>query len=286
MGIWAEHIGAFGRAAALAGLIALAAPLQALDANPQVQALNALTLLPETLEVITLEGLAQGEDLGADLTGDGKDPDWAMALQRVYDSGRMQRIYDEALAAFLAQEPGLLAEVTPFLGSDLGARVIALELEARRTALDPAAKDAARQLLDQIRGEDPDRMALLERLVLAGDLIESNVISGLNGNVAFLRAMAGASAGAPPFNESEVLAQVWQNEPQLRAEIEDFLYPLMALAYAPLSDAEVRDYVLFTESAAGKTFNAALTAAFGALMLDLAAHLGHEAGRAASGQAL
>ena len=97
-----------------------------------------------------------------------------------------------------------------------------------------------------------------------------------------------AEAGAPGtrIDEGSLLAQVWSQEPQIRTDVADFLYPLMALAYASLSADELEAYVLFAESAEGRRFNAALTKAFEPLMIDLSRNLGLEAGRLMSGQVL
>lgn len=282
---------AFGLALALCFALPGAALLwpqgaQAQAAEGQVQSLNALTYLPETLEIMAQEGLIQGRDLGAEMFGNSDDPAWVLALARIFDAGRMQRLYDTALAEVLAQDPSLIADVTPFLSSELGRRTLGLELEARRTALDEIARGAAREVFAELEATDPARRAQIERLVLSADLIESNVIAGLNGNVAFIRGMAEAGAPGTRIDEGSLLAQVWSQQPQIRTDVADFLYPLMALAYASLSDDELEAYVLFAESAEGRRFNAALTKAFEPLMIDLSRNLGLEAGRLMSGQVL
>lgn len=250
------------------------------------QAINLLTRQAETLDLMRQEGIAQGKILGADLFGQDGNPEWLLALDRVYDTARMARVYDAALSQALARDPTLVEDVTPFLGGELGARIVALELEARRTTLDEVALGAAREILAEMEQTDKQRRAQIERLVVAADLLESNVTAGLNGNVAFYKAMAAAGAPGGAMDEAEMLAQVWAQEADIRASTADFLYPLMALAYAPLTDGELESYVAFSESPQGRRFNAAMTEAFVPVMIDLSRALGAEAGRMLSGQVL
>lgn len=251
-----------------------------------LKTLNLLTRQAETLDLMRQEGIAQGKDLGIDLFGDAENREWLLALDRVYDTSRMAKVYDAALAQVLTRDPRLVDDVAPFLGGELGARIIALELEARRTTFDEMALGAAREVLAEMEQTDKERRAQIERLVVAADLMESNVMAGLNGNVAFYKAMAAAGAPGATADEEEMLAQVWAQEADIRASTADFLYPLMALAYAPLTDAELQSYVDFSESPQGRRFNAAMNEAFAPVMIDLSRALGAEAGRMLSGQAL
>ncbi len=286
-GVLAGGLSALGSAlGGLAVLIVAPAPATAQTQSADLQALDALLRTAESLQIMRLEGVQNARSLGEDLFGNAEDPAWAQALDRVYSVERMNSVYAQALAPLLTKDPALVADVSDFLGSDLGVRVIGLELEARRTALDPIAMGAAKQMLAEVKQTDKERFALIERLVLAGDLIEGNVSSGLNANVAFARSIAAASAPGAAMDEREMLAAVWAQEEEIRASIADYIYPLMALAYAPLTVEELTSYVEFFESGPGKRFNAAMVAAYNPVMIDLSAELGHEAGRLMSGQAL
>lgn len=272
---------------ALTGSLIWPQPSLAQGIEGQVRRLNDLTIMTRTLEIVALEGVTQGRELGSDLLGNPADPAWLQALARVYDAGRIQQIYDASLAEALAADPGLVDAVAPFLSSPLGGRILELEVEARRTVIDEGAKAAAGRGFARIKAEEGERLALLERLVVAADMVESNVMSGLNGNLAFLKAMAMANPEeAGELDERSLLALVWENEPKIRADVIDFLYPVMALAYAPLSDVELGRYVSFMESPEGRRLTRVLTLTFEAVMQDLADQLGTEAGRAVSGQVL
>lgn len=261
-------------------------PAIAQGVEADLQRLDALTRIPETFDIMRLEGLASDTALAADLLGNAEDPAWLRALDIVYDPARMTATYGAEMRLALAQDPALVAEAEVFLGSDLGQRIIGLELEARRTALDPMAFGAAREVFAEMERIDKNRLALIERLAVAGDLIEGNVATALNANVAFSRAMAKASRFGVKVDEAEILSMAWAQEPDIRVAVAEFLYPLMALAYAPLTEDELTIYVEFFESAVGQRFNAAVMQAFEPVMVELSARLGAEAGRLMSGQVL
>ena len=268
------------------GRILAPQPAIAQEVEADLQRLDALTRIPETFDIMRLEGLANDQAMAADLFGNAKDPAWLRALESVYDISRMNATYSNQMRLALAQDPGLVADAGVFLGSELGQRVIGLELEARRTALDPMALGAAREVFAEMERVDKERLALIERLVIAADLVEGNVATALNANVAFSRAMTKAAQFGTPVDEDEILALAWAQELDIRVAVADFLYPLMALAYAPLTEEELTSYVEFFESAVGQRFNAAVMQAFEPVMIDLSARLGAEAGRLMSGQVL
>jgi hypothetical protein len=271
----------FGVAVGGAGLMAMAQSVAA-----DIETLNALTRQVETFEIMRLEGIDTDKSLGVDLFGDAEDPTWLHALNKVYATERMSRIYSEAASAVLDKDPTLVAEASVFLGSDLGQRIIGLELEARRTALDRLAMGAAREVYAEMEREDKDRAALLQRLVDAADLMEGNVTSAMNSNIAFTRAFGAASEVGGTFDEAAMLADVASREPEIRLAVADFVFPLMALAYSPLKIEDLTAYVEFFESDAGQRFNRVVIAGFDPLMIDLATRLGAEAGRLMSGQEL
>jgi hypothetical protein len=86
------------------------------------------------------------------------------------------------------------------------------------------------------------------------------------------------------MTEAEMLADVWSQEPDIRAETEGWLYPFLALAYEPLSDADIEAYLAFSESQAGQAMNAALFAAFDKVFSDISRDLGRAVAEMLSGR--
>ena len=58
------------------------------------------------------------------------------------------------------------------------------------------------------------------------------------------------------------MAEVWAQEDEIRESTEDWINAFVALAYQPLGDSALKDYISFSESDAGQSFNNALFRAF------------------------
>lgn len=246
----------------------------------EVADLSRALKMGEAMEILRDEGIASGKDLVADRAA---DPLWTEALQRIYDPAQMEALFNTAFASALAGDAPSVAAATVFFGSDLGQRVLGLELAARRALMDDAVEAAAAAAYGDLAQDNPARQALIDRFVLANDLIESNVMGALNANLAFLHGLAEAGGKAFDLSEVDMLAQVWGGEPDTRAEMVGWLFPFLTLAYQPLSDAELQDYVAFSETPAGRRVNAAMFQAFDALFNQVSRDLGRAFGRTLQG---
>jgi hypothetical protein len=99
------------------------------------------------------------------------------------------------------------------------------------------------------------------------------VAGALNANLAFYRGMAEGGA-LPDMDEGMMLSEVWGSEPQVRQDMEDWLFPYLFFAYRPLPDADLEAYVAFWESEAGQKVNRALFAGFDAAFTPISRDLG------------
>lgn len=81
-----------------------------------------------------------------------------------------------------------------------------------------------------------------------------------------------------------MLAEVWKGETKARQETVDWLLPFLTLAYQPLTDAELQDYIDFSETPAGKKVNAAMFAAFDQMFATISQDLGRTVARQMAGQ--
>ena len=174
--------------------------------------------------------------------------------------------------------------VAAFFASDLGGRVVGLEIDARRAFLDKAQEEAARVAADTRAAERDPRVALLDRFIAAGDLIEMNVAGGLSGNLAFLTGLAETAAEGSTLPLDDLMSQVWGQEEQIRADTTSWLQAYLGLAYDPLTEAELTAYTDFMEGAAGKRLNAALFVAFDEVFRDVSYQMGRAAGIAMQGR--
>jgi hypothetical protein len=214
----------------------------------------------------------------------GGGPGWERAISDIYDISVLRPRFDEALRDGLSPHPEALAAITDFFSSDLGARILTLEIEARRAFLDEAAEDAARVAADKLQaGRDP-RARQIERFIEAADLLEMNVAGALSGNLAFMTGMNETGINGVTLPEEDVMAQVWGQEEQIRSDTESWLHAYLGLAYSPLTEAELDAYIAFWESPAGQRLNAVLFLAFDEVFSTVSQDLGRATGQAMLGQ--
>jgi hypothetical protein len=196
----------------------------------------------------------------------------------------MNRRFDEALSGALAGDDGAISAAIAFFGDERGQRILTLEIEARRALLDEAAEEAAQAHAEDMAARDDARLALLKRFADANDLVEANVQGALNSNLAFYRGMAEAGAMGDQMTEEEMLSDVWAQEPDIRTETENWLFPYLALAYGPLEDADLEAYITFSLTPEGRRLNVALFAAFDAVFGRISHDLGRASGRQMLGE--
>ncbi|WP_169052262.1 DUF2059 domain-containing protein [Tabrizicola sp. YIM 78059] len=282
---------------ALIALLSLSAPGHAQTAVPQAgeapaqseapsratEALLEALRLDELLAVMREEGLAQAGTLQADMFPSGGGTEWVRALDGIYDVSRLRKGFAAAIEAELGGNPEILSEILAFYATDLGQRVVLLEIEARRAFLDEAAEDAARVAADKRRASRDPRAGQLERFIAAGDLVEMNVAGALSGNLAFMTGMNDSGAYGDGLPRDQLMQDVWGQEDQIRAETRSWLEAYLGLAYQPLDDAELDVYIAFMESPAGRRLNGALFIAFDQVFRRVSYELGRAAGVAMLG---
>ena len=261
------------------------APLEA-TAEARIAALSAIFQIDPMLEVLKEEGLGYGADLDADMLEGQGGSVWLAKVSAVYDVVRMRQLYDQAMLAELGNDAEALAGIEGFFATDLGARVMALELAARRTLLDETAEAAAERSFAAVKSAGGPRLRGLADFIEVNDLIESNVMGALNANLAFYRGLAAEGAFDGEMTEDQMLAEVWSAEADVRAETEDWLFPFLNLAYQPLTEAELQDYVAFSRTIPGQRLNRAMFVAFDEIFAAISLDLGRALGREMQGQAL
>ena len=274
---------------ALALLLAVAPPAfaetsaEAPVAEASVDHLGEVMQLEALFQVLREEGLAHGEMLKTDMFPSGGGAGWDASVSHIYDIAHLRAGFAAALEKSLGPDPEAMAEITAFFASDLGQRILRLEIEARRTFLDTAAEEAAQVAADDAAAARDPRVAQLRRMIAAADLLEMNVAGALSGNLAFMTGMAstGAYGGVP---DDQILSDVWAQEDQIRADTSTWLYSYLGLAYSPLPEAEMESYIRFWESPAGQRLNTALFSAFDTVFREVSLELGRAAGTAMQGR--
>lgn len=246
------------------------------DAAADAEALFELMKLPQIISVMQQEGIAYGETLGEDMLAGNTGPDWMRMVGRIYDEERMvDRIRTEFVQGL---EGADLAALHGFYGSELGQELLSLELSAREAFLDEAVEDAARENAAVAMADETDRYQLVARFVEANDLVERNVMGAMNSNYAFFQGLAEGGAFGGDLSEDQILADVWAQEPEIRANTTEWVFAFSMLAYQPLGDEALERYVAFSESKAGQSINRVLFESFDGEFEEIS----HALGRAAA----
>lgn len=277
-------------ALAPAGALAQTAPMFAAPpagVQDRTAALVDALHLPEIFDIMEQEGATYGAEIADQMFEKGDTASWDREVARIYDSARTFPLFRDRFAEALADVPEAdIAAMLDFLGSERGARIIALEVSARRAFLDPAVEETSLLRLEEMREMRDPRLGRIEDLIAAGDLIEENVSSAMNANLAFYRGMAEGGALDGAMTDEDMLSDVWSQEDQIRTETSRWVMSMLTLAYAPLDDADLEAYRAFSESAAGRRLNRAMFQAFDAVFSDVSFRLGLAAAGVLAGQDL
>ena len=271
-------------AALLAQAAAVPQAAQAETVSPRIKALSDTMMMSDVMSVMRDEGMDYGKTLDTELMSGAGGARWQATVGEIYDPAVMRARFDAALSAQLADAQDVLPQIEAFFGSDQGQTFLRLEIEARRALLDQDVEDAAKVSWEDMKAVDSPRLEQINRFVEANDLIESNVMGALNSNLAFYRGMGASGSFPEEMTEEQMLSDVWTQEPDIRAETVDWLYPFLALSYQPLSDDDFEAYIAFSETPAGARMNAALFAAFDVVFSQISYDLGYAAAKQMQGQ--
>ena len=248
-------------------------------ADARISVLMDVMKLSEVIEILREEGIAYGADLNRDMLSDNGGPFWSEQVRRLYDQQRMEETLRRALETELT-EPQIAAS-TEFFASATGDRVVTSENTTRRAFADADRQDAALDLFNQLKAEDDPLIALVERYVKANALIENNVSGAMSEQFHFLKGMS--DGGYYVASEQELLSEVWEMQDDITANTEEWLFGFLTLAYQPLPENDVAEYVAFAESQAGRALNSALFIGFDQIYRDISYGLGRAVALVAEG---
>lgn len=248
------------------------APAEAPAAEAARRVFEAL-LLPGIIDVLSREGIAQGEEMAGQIFGAGPvPPEWADLVARIHDPEAMERTLLTALTQELAGRDA--AAMAAFFETEPGRSIVARELAAREAMLSPDEEMAAKEAAAVAMAASDPRLDLLRRYIDAADVIDSNVASAMNANHAYLMALLDGGALGDGTTGSDVTGDVWAQEAQIRAETTEWVYAFLLKAYEDVPDADIEALIAFTESPAGRDLTHALNAAFDRLYIEISRALG------------
>ncbi len=249
----------------------------AAGAGSRVQDLFNALYLPELIAVMRVEGLEYGEEISEDLLAGRGGESWQRDVARIYDADRLGTEMLEEMAERLTDED--LDSLLPYYNEGPGGRLAELEMLARRDLLSDEAEAEAHNLVEYLREEKDPRLDLLAEFSNKNHLIDLNVTGALNASYEFYFGLIDSGAMPVEMTEREVLADVWSQEPEIREEIGKWLEAYQLLAYETLSAEEVRSYLDFTQTDAGRALNACLFESFDVVFRRISRELGLAAGQ-------
>ncbi|MFD0981257.1 DUF2059 domain-containing protein [Tropicimonas aquimaris] len=272
--------------------LAFAAWAQTNEAPPRATPEERARLEPlmQALEMDALLGIMQDEgvDYAGDLESDmfpGRGGErWPEIVAGIFDVDRMADILEDELAADLPAWH--LDPLIDFFTTEPGRKIVQLEISARQAMLDPGVEAAANEAMAVLLEEGGPRLDLLEDFAAANDLLEMNVVGALNANYAFYSGLNAAGAFGDFMGEEDMLRDVWSQEDEIRDETGTWLYSYLAMAYQPLTDAELKAYLELSRSEAGRSLNTHLFAAFDEMFRTISYDLGMAAARFMAGEDL
>lgn len=242
-------------------------------AGDDVRAIFEGLALPQTIDVMAREGRDYGGTLAETLFVDAVPPaDWAEIVGAIYDPERMEEEVLASLEKELAGED--TAAMRAFLEAEPGRGLVELELAAREAMLDDEVEEAAKEAAAVAMADDDPRIELVRRYAEVNDLIETNVVAAMNTNFAYLMGLMDGGAMRQEMTEGDVLADVWAQEPQIRADTTEWVMSFLLMAYEPATDADIEAMIAFSESEPGQALNRAVFEAFDAMFEDISHSLG------------
>ena len=224
--------------------------------------------LGKIISVMREEGLAYGASLGDEMMPGRSIPEWPSEVARVYDQDKMIDGMRDAFVATLGDRD--MGPIVAFFESDLGQDIVELEYSARVAFLDEAIEEGAIAQYQDREAENDPMLAAVKSFVATNDYVEANVAGALNSNFAFYTGMIDGGALSSRMSESDILADVWAQEPEIRANTEEWLYSYLLMAYQPLGVEGVNAYEQIMATAEGRAMNAALFESFDQMYVAIA----------------
>lgn len=271
----------------LAALSVLSLALGAAASPPDTQAgrIGEVLRLPELLQVMAEEAVADAVPPGGGDPADGRQGAWLDSIARIYAPDRLMGMVETELARALARrDPQLIESALPFYESPAGRRLIALELSARRALLDADLAQAADDALHRAEVQRLPRLDRIDHLMEVTDIVEMNVVGGLNGYLEASRGFAAATGRADML--PGLTDEAWRQEETMRLDTCHWMRGLLLLAYAPLDDDDLEELIAFAQTPGAMALSASLHDAFQVVFQRVAFETGMVSGARFAGERL
>ncbi|WP_411836692.1 hypothetical protein [Paracoccus sp. ME4] len=282
---------------ALGLLVALVAPAPAmtpaapvitiqLSQDGQERLWRALALA-DLMPVLRDEAVDEAARLEGEGLIAGAGRPWGDVVATIHDPDRMGRLFRDGVAQGTGRaDPQLIDRALRFHESELGRRIVDLEVSARRALAEPGIDDAARAAFAEAVAAGDPRAQRIRALIQEADLVAPNVAGGLNAALAFSRGYADGGGYDMAPDPQQMGRDAWVQRAQIEADATAWLEAFLLMAYAPLTDAELAAYRDHALSPEGRALSELLFAGFDRVFVQTSYDMGVAAALRGTGQAL
>jgi hypothetical protein len=225
--------------------------------------------LSELIHIMRSEGLEYAATLNIEMLNGQGSAVWEDQIGAIYDTQLMSEVVRKEIATIPENQ---LRQINQFYGSNLGAKIVDLEIAARIAMTDNDIRNIAEDNYQIALAQDPKSLLQVNLIVSEGDLIERNVTAALTSNYRFYLGLV--DGGSFDASEQEVIEQTWEQEDDIRLDTVKWMMGYLLLSYQSLDEAEMIEFINFMKTRAGRALNAAIFDGFGAMYGDISYTLG------------
>lgn len=217
-------------------------PAQAADRD-KIEAFLNVTGFDVALDSIALSAKSAPSMLGMDPEMFGSD--WDRLSDNVFDTSVMRTIALEILEATL--EDDLLNHAVEFYASDLGQRLVVVENASHMIKGDDDKAATGAEIVAELRADNPDRVAMFERMNRAIDASGSSLRALQEIQVRFLLAATAAGVIELRIDADELRAMIKEQEEEILVALKESALEGAAYTYQDFSDPDVEAYTVALE---------------------------------------
>lgn len=172
--------------------------------------------------------------------------------------------------------PADLDAAIQFYSTDLGRRIVALEVAAAAPELaDTVEKEGAR-IYGDLQDRDSPRIGQIRRMIEAMSLIDWGMAMVMNMSFAMFSAVYAGPEAEGGLSEEQILTMINASMGGLRGELTAVMNAESAFTYRDLSDEEFERYVMFLETREGLALAKASLDAIREVMINRSRAFGDE----------
>ncbi|WP_420011451.1 hypothetical protein [Tateyamaria sp.] len=233
-------------------------------ANADIDRLVDAMGMPALVRAFSEEGIASSPELDeAFLNGQGGAV-FAETVRKLYDPARLEAELRTGLYEVL--DPDMARTALLFAESDLGQRIVTLEVQGRQAMLDADVQD-------MVKAAGDDAGAAVTDFLAARNLVERNTEAAVVSQVAFFDGLAETITQSfpPPDIEGQ--------RAMIAADTERWLKGYYALVQSALNADEIETYTAFWATEVGTALDDAVFEVFGQSYEAISYGLGQAVGR-------